>query len=1070
MRITVAVCTYNRFHILGKCLESLRKQTLPTEQYQILVVDNSLNPEASKEFRDSLTEFTNLKYMITDRAGIGYARTVAMNNCKTEFIAYTDDDCVVPSNWLENILATFDRYSEGVGGIGGSVEPSWEIRPPKWLNGPLLEQMALLDWGSEDCYIDTEVKKWLLTANAAYRMRALRAAGGFPTHLGRLKNLPFAHEELAANTAIQKLGYDLVYSPSFSVNHLVPAKRMTQKWICLEAFLDAASIVLMQYRDLGPVEMDEIVTSIRPKSEALLDKHTEVSDGSELVKEVQKYREIGRVEIQNAIKNISLQEEKVLSSWPVIYIVTPSLNAVETIDRTVLSVITQSGDFAIRYHIQDGGSTDGTLEKLETWKKLISDPNSIVQCKNVVFSYASASDEGMYDAICRGFASMYIPPDAFMTWINADDILMPHVLTTVDSISAQLPDVHWLGGTVTAFYTDERFMSHYPTCFPREVICRGLCDLRHWQTLQQEGMFWRKWVWDKVGGLNSRLKYAGDWDLWLRFAQYVDFVHVPWTLGVFHVRKGQLATTDDGKAYQQEIDSLLSLSDRRLALTDLTSMDQNGLFITELFVDFNSKKYSIHRQPLGERIPEQAKRYFKAEITPKDANKGNDSFGTRPSASLPKRPFFGSSFLKKILLLPSRYILGALTRVMKPVLLPMTNFLKKWHVYLVLLRSGLFFHTHYLKQCPDATENGINPIFHYILIGSKEGRNPNPLFDTDWYLKTYPDVAREGINPLFHYIKYGEKQGLDPGPKFSANEYLKNNADVRKMGISPLLHYLKYGAMEGRHIISKSTSVDDTVYDKSSHAIHNKTRFHGIIYDVGLHTGQDTEFYLKKGFRVIAIDANPNMVDDAKVKFSHYVAKKQLVLLNLGIVENPTRKKFKFYISENHTEWSSFIKEIATRDGGPYQCVEVQCATLEEIIGDYGNPYFVKIDIEGYDHIALKSLLRIEALPKYISVENGNKNMLNLLHNAGYSLFKYVQQNDIHNVSLPYPPKEGDWVDHAFPFGSSGPFGEETRGEWKGFQEVRSEISKVWDPDGESKNPEHDDQIHGWFDLHAKLL
>ena len=104
MKLTIAVCTYNRFDQLEKCLDSLKKQTLRESEYKILVVDNSLNPERSRDFRDSLEGFSNLEYLITDRCGIGYARTVAMKNCNTEFLAYTDDDCLVPPDWAENIL------------------------------------------------------------------------------------------------------------------------------------------------------------------------------------------------------------------------------------------------------------------------------------------------------------------------------------------------------------------------------------------------------------------------------------------------------------------------------------------------------------------------------------------------------------------------------------------------------------------------------------------------------------------------------------------------------------------------------------------------------------------------------------------------------------------------------------------------------------------------------------------------------------------------------------------------------------------------------------------------------
>ncbi len=246
--------------------------------------------------------------------------------------------------------------------------------------------------------------------------------------------------------------------------------------------------------------------------------------------------------------------------------------------------------------------------------------------------------------------------------------------------------------------------------------------------------------------------------------------------------------------------------------------------------------------------------------------------------------------------------------------------------------------------------------------------------------------------------------------------------------------------------------------------------FWGTIYDVGMHIGQDTEFYLKKGFKVIAIDANPAMCSEGREKFSSYIASGQLEILNVGIVEKPTNEKITFFVNEKVSEWSSFNKSIAVRDNSPYREINVSCVTLNEIVEKYGNPYYVKIDIEGNDLIALKSLLSIKAsLPKYVSVENGNGGMMKMLANKGYDRFKYVQQKDIQAIQLPNPAKESFFVEHTFPYGASGPFGEETVGDWKDYSDILFDIAKVWDPEGFAKNPDHDDAIHGWFDLHAKL-
>ena len=74
----------------------------------------------------------------------------------------------------------------------------------------------------------------------------------------------------------------------------------------------------------------------------------------------------------------------------------------------------------------------------------------------------------------------------------------------------------------------------------------------------------------------------------------------------------------------------------------------------------------------------------------------------------------------------------------------------------------------------------------------------SPLFDEDWYVRTYPDVAKAGIDPGWHYIEFGWREGRDPGPLFSTNSYLKSNPDVARSGANPLLHFIEFGYSEGR--------------------------------------------------------------------------------------------------------------------------------------------------------------------------------------------------------------------------------------------------------------------------------
>ena len=95
--------------------------------------------------------------------------------------------------------------------------------------------------------------------------------------------------------------------------------------------------------------------------------------------------------------------------------------------------------------------------------------------------------------------------------------------------------------------------------------------------------------------------------------------------------------------------------------------------------------------------------------------------------------------------------------------------------------------------------SNVDPFVHYETIGWKEGRNPNPWFDTKGYLSHYADVAAAGINPLDHYHQIGWKEGRDPSPDFDTKAYLAANPDVAAAHIDPLAHFLQHGFAEGRH-------------------------------------------------------------------------------------------------------------------------------------------------------------------------------------------------------------------------------------------------------------------------------
>jgi len=239
-------------------------------------------------------------------------------------------------------------------------------------------------------------------------------------------------------------------------------------------------------------------------------------------------------------------------------IVTPVFNGEDYIDDTISSVLMQSGSFSLKYHIQDGGSSDKTIEIIKKWKRLHESGDLPVLCKSLEFTWTSEKDTGMYNAINRAF-SRVLPEsqNVVMGWINADDRLAQGGLETVVQILAQFPDVRFLGGRVSLLDSNGSILGvGLPRTYSRPCMAAGLYDGRSLPFVMQEGTFWTRDLWTQAGGkLDERFRLAGDWDLWRRFAQFADYFSVDSVLGFHRRRPGQLSGEMD--KYYAEVDRII---------------------------------------------------------------------------------------------------------------------------------------------------------------------------------------------------------------------------------------------------------------------------------------------------------------------------------------------------------------------------------------------------------------------------------------------------------------------------------------------------------------------------------
>lgn len=261
----------------------------------------------------------------------------------------------------------------------------------------------------------------------------------------------------------------------------------------------------------------------------------------------------------------------------------------------------------------------------------------------------------------------------------------------------------------------------------------------------------------------------------------------------------------------------------------------------------------------------------------------------------------------------------------------------------------------------------------------------------------------------------------------------------------------------------------------------------GLVFDIGAHEGEDTGFYLHQGHRVVAVDADPEMTAALIARFAGAIESGRLFVLERAVSDRDDAS-LTFHRSTSSI-WSSARREIADRSGAHRDTIDVRTTTLAALIAEHGVPDYCKIDIEGLDVVALRSLHGATALPAYLSVESecvaeaddpaDHDPLLTLraLREVGYERYKLVDQRSLAVLSprvRSYRRYERRWrrrararlkpltrrlftvdesagyaIDPAvvlrrwrlgrrqgydFPLGASGPYGESLPGDWLPFE------------------------------------
>ena len=226
----------------------------------------------------------------------------------------------------------------------------------------------------------------------------------------------------------------------------------------------------------------------------------------------------------------------------------------------------------------------------------------------------------------------------------------------------------------------------------------------------------------------------------------------------------------------------------------------------------------------------------------------------------------------------------------------------------------------------------------------------------------------------------------------------------------------------------------------------------GRVDDLGMHIGEDTAFYLKKGFRVVAIEGDPKLAEAGQNRFREDIVSGRLRLLNVTIAERAG--PITFYRNDKHHDWGTTSDAFVSRNaklGSEHQAVKTTGVRFDDVVRENGVPYYLKIDVEGADLLCLQALAEFETRPLFVSIEMTLDNSeevfteFSTLWLLGYRKFKILNQDLNSTIRLPHPPLEGRYVEPSFSGYSSGPFGRETPGEWLTIEAALTTARKIVD-------------------------
>lgn len=226
MKVSVIIATYNRSDYLKDIIFCLQKQTMPSDQFEILIVDNSLDGRF-KDFIGSLG-IKNCRYIWEKRPGAHRARNTGGLLAQGEILMFLDDDELFEENLLDLMTQAFT--DKRIGCVGGKMLPKFEAPLPDFFSLFNPGDTCHLDLGEEPRILKTSEEIW--GGNMAVRRDVFLRVGGLNPDIFPNKFMWLTGDgEGGLQIKIRNDGYEIFYEPRSFVYNRIGASRLTESFL-----------------------------------------------------------------------------------------------------------------------------------------------------------------------------------------------------------------------------------------------------------------------------------------------------------------------------------------------------------------------------------------------------------------------------------------------------------------------------------------------------------------------------------------------------------------------------------------------------------------------------------------------------------------------------------------------------------------------------------------------------------------------------------------------------------------------------------------------------------------------